>query len=43
MEKDAANSYNQKKEKMAQYSAFLQSFTLSCPQLSTIPPQTTPS
>jgi len=43
IEKNAADSHDQKQGKMAQYSAFSQSFASSCPQSSTIPPQTTPS
>jgi len=43
MKKEAADSHHQKQGKMAQYSTFSQSFALTCPQLSTNPPQTTPS
>ena len=43
MEKEAADSYYQKQEKIAQYSASLQSSALSCPQSTTNPPQTAPS
>jgi len=42
-EKEVADSYHQKQEKMAQYSTSLQSSTPSRPQLSTNPPQTVPS
>jgi len=42
-EKEAADSHHWKQGKMAQYSAFSQSFASSCPQSSTIPPQTAPS
>jgi len=42
-EKEAADSYHRKQGRMAHFSASSQSSTPSCPQLSTAPPQTTPS
>jgi len=42
-EKDAADSHNRKQGRMAQFSASSQNSVPSRPQLSTAPPQTTPS
>ena len=43
MEKDAADSYNRKQGRMAQFSTSLQNSALSRPQSSIAPPQTAPS
>jgi len=43
IEKEAADSHHRKQDRMAQFSASLQSSAPSCPQSSTTPPQTAPS